>query len=64
MFEKIKLFLSQVISESKKITWLTRSETITSSLVVFVMVIIASLFFLLVDFGAFKIINILLNVGT
>ena len=64
MLEKVKLFFAQVVSEAKKITWLGRPETITSSVVVFVVVAIASLFFMLVDFGAFKIVNILLNIGT
>jgi len=64
MLEKIKLFFNQVLSESRKITWLSRSETMTSSVVVFVVVAIASLFFLLVDFGAYRIVNLLLNIGT
>ncbi len=64
MLEKVKLFFAQVVSEARKITWLSRSETITSSIVVFVVVAIASLFFMLIDFGAYKIVNVLLNIGT
>ena len=64
MFKQIKQFLNQVISESKQITWLSKSDTITSSMIVFVVVIISSVFFLLVDFGVYKVVNFLLNLGT
>jgi preprotein translocase subunit SecE len=63
MFAKCKLFFGQVASEARKISWLSRKETVTGSIVVFVVVMIASLFFMLVDFGAYKMVNILLNIG-
>lgn len=63
MLEKVKLFFTQVASEARKITWLSKSETVSSSIVVFVVVAIASLFFMLIDFGAYKIVNVLLNIG-
>ena len=64
MFEKVRMFFSQVASEARKIMWLSRAETITSSIVVFVFVVVASMFFMLVDFSAYRIVNILLNIGT
>jgi len=64
MFEKIKMFFSQVASEARKIIWLSRAETTTSSIVVFIVVAIASMFFMLVDFSAYRIVNLLLNIGT
>ena len=42
-------FLREVKQEGKKIVWPTRKETLITTAMVFVMVIIFSLFFLLVD---------------
>jgi preprotein translocase subunit SecE len=42
-------FLQQVRAEGSKVTWPTRKETIITTVMVFVMVILASLFFLVVD---------------
>ena len=42
-------FLKEVKQEGKKITWITRRDVITSTLVVLVMIFFASLFFMLVD---------------
>lgn len=43
------LFLQQVRQEASKITWPTRKETMTSTAMVFVMVILAAVFFFIVD---------------
>jgi preprotein translocase subunit SecE len=42
-------FLQQVRSEAAKIVWPTRRETVISTAMVFVFVVLASLFFLLAD---------------
>lgn len=42
-------FVRQVRQEASKVTWPTRKETGIATAMVFVMVIIMSLFFLLVD---------------
>lgn len=42
-------FLQQVREEGAKLTWPTRRETMISTAMVFIMVAIASLFFLAVD---------------
>ncbi|MFP6713426.1 MAG: preprotein translocase subunit SecE [Rhodospirillales bacterium] len=42
-------FLQQVRQETSKVTWPTRKETMISTVMVFVMVIIAALFFFAVD---------------
>ncbi|MEM7465171.1 MAG: preprotein translocase subunit SecE [Pseudomonadota bacterium] len=42
-------FLQQVRSEVAKVTWPSRRETLISTAMVFVMVLIAALFFLAVD---------------
>ena len=42
-------FLQQVREEANKITWPTRRETVTSTIMVLIMVVLASFFFLGVD---------------
>ena len=42
-------FIHEVRQEASKVTWPTRKETGVSTAMVFVMVILAALFFLLVD---------------
>lgn len=43
------LFVRQVRQEVAKVAWPTRKETTVSTVMVFVMVVVAALFFLLVD---------------
>jgi preprotein translocase subunit SecE len=42
-------FLQQVRAEGSKVTWPTRKETIITTAMVFVMAVLAALFFLVVD---------------
>lgn len=42
-------FLRQVQSESRKVVWPTREETVRTAIFVFIMMLILSLFFLGVD---------------
>jgi preprotein translocase subunit SecE len=42
-------FLQEVRAEAQKVTWPTRKETTITTIMVFVMVFIASIFFLLAD---------------
>jgi preprotein translocase subunit SecE len=42
-------FLQEVRQEAKKITWPTRKETMITTVMVLIMVVLASNFFLLVD---------------
>ncbi len=42
-------FLQQVREEGNKVTWPSRRETMISTVMVFVMVAVASVFFLIVD---------------
>ena len=43
------LFAKQVRQEAAKVTWPSRKETTVSTVMVFIMVVVAALFFLLVD---------------
>ena len=42
-------FLQEVRQEAKKITWPTRKETMITTVMVLIMVVLASVFFLIVD---------------
>ena len=42
-------FLQEVRAEAQKVTWPTRKETTITTIMVFVMVVVASIFFLLAD---------------
>ena len=56
-------FVRQVRQEINRITWASRRETMFASLSVFVMALIASIFFLLVDLMLSNIVQFLLNFG-
>ena len=42
-------FVRQVDQERKKVTWTQKNETIVTTIMVFIMVALASVFFLLID---------------
>jgi preprotein translocase subunit SecE len=42
-------FIAQVRQETAKVTWPTRKETTTTSIAVFIMVLLAMIFFFVVD---------------
>lgn len=54
-------FITQVRQESSKVTWITRKDTIVSTIVVLVMVLIASVFFLIVDWAIFNVVQAILG---
>ncbi|MBV9218559.1 MAG: preprotein translocase subunit SecE [Methylobacteriaceae bacterium] len=56
-------FLQAVRAEAAKITWPTRRETLITTALVFVMVLIASLFFLAVDTILQIVVPLVLGLG-
>ena len=56
-------FVRQVRQELKRITWATKRETLFATISVFIMVVIASLFFFLVDLILSNIVEFILNFG-
>ncbi len=42
-------YVREVIGEVKKVTWPTRKETTVTTIMVFIMVVLAAIFFFLVD---------------
>lgn len=56
-------YVEEVKVETKKVTWPTRKETITSTIAVFIMVTLASLFLFFADQILALIINFILSFG-
>ncbi len=56
-------FVREVIGEVKKVTFPTQKETVVTTIMVFIMVALAALFFLLVDFLLSNIVQWVLRVG-
>jgi len=56
-------FLRQVRQEVSKVTWPSRKETITSTIMVIIMVVFMALFFLMVDQVLSMGIRVLLGLG-
>ena len=54
-------FLQQVRSETKKVTWPSRRETMISTVMVFVMVFLAAVFFFAADQLMGWLIGLILN---
>ncbi len=56
-------YMREVKRETSKVTWPTRKETLVTTLMVFVMAVIMSIFFLLVDQGLALVIKTILGLG-
>ena len=57
-------FLQQVRAEGSKVTWPSRKETIITTAMVFVMVVLASLFFLVTDQVLRWVVSLILGLGS
>lgn len=58
---KLVEFFRQVKQEAKKVTWSSRKDVMVSTSVVLVMVLVASVFFLIVDSVIFKTVQMILG---
>ena len=56
-------FVREVIAEVKKVTFPTQKETVVTTIMVFIMVSLAALFFLLVDWILSQAVQLVLGVG-
>ena len=56
-------FLQEVRAETEKVTWPTRRETTITTVMVFVMVAVASIFFLLADQIIRMAVTFILGIG-
>ncbi len=57
-------FLQQVRAEASKVTWPTRRETVVTTVMVLIMVTLASLFFLLADKVLSLGVGLVLGIGS
>jgi preprotein translocase subunit SecE len=57
-------FFRQVKSEASKVSWPTRKETTQSTIAVFIMVVIASIFLFAADQVLAFVVRLLLGLGT
>ena len=57
-------FLQEVRTETQKVTWPTRRETLITTAMVFVMVFIASVFFFLADQIIRVLVTFVLGIGS
>jgi preprotein translocase subunit SecE len=57
-------FLQQVRAEGSKVTWPTRKETMITTAMVFVMAVLASIFFLVVDMVIRWGVSLILGLGS
>jgi preprotein translocase subunit SecE len=57
-------FMQEVRAEAQKVTWPTRRETVVTTAMVFVMVAIASVFFLIADQLMRLVVTLLLGIGS
>ena len=57
-------FFKQVKVEAKKVTWPTRQETIASTIAVFIMVVIASIFLFVADQALSMLVGFALGLGS
>jgi len=58
---KIRQFLKETMAELKKVTWPTSKQTLASTSVVIIVVIIVSLILGVVDFGLTRLLRLVLG---
>jgi preprotein translocase subunit SecE len=56
-------FIQEVRSETEKVTWPTRKETMITTVMVFIMVVLAALFFLAADQILSWLVGLVLGIG-
>ncbi len=56
-------FMQQVRTEVSKVTWPTRRETAITTVMVFIMVLIAAMFFLFADWVLSHLVRLVLGIG-
>jgi len=57
-------FVREVDQERSKVTWPTRKEVTVTTIMVFIMVFLAAVFFFLVDQGLSWIVKLILGLGS
>lgn len=60
---KISKFFEQVKQEASRVVWPARKELVNSTVIVVVAVFIFSLICLVLDYGIYKVMQVLLTIG-
>jgi preprotein translocase subunit SecE len=63
MSSKLFGFFTEVQSEAKKVSWPGKAEINSTVLMVMGVVLVASIFFSVIDLAAYKLISFMLKVG-
>jgi preprotein translocase subunit SecE len=61
MFDKSKTFFKEVSVELKKVSWPTRQQTISATVVVIVLTIIVSVFLGIIDFALGRLVGAIMG---
>lgn len=61
--KNIGQFVREVRQETSKVTWPTRKETTITTVMVFLMVFFAAIFFWVVDLGLGSVVRLILGLG-
>jgi preprotein translocase subunit SecE len=56
-------FLGEVRTESRKVTWPSRRETLMTTLFVFIFALIAAIYFLMVDQVVYRFVQFIIHLG-
>ena len=56
-------FIQEVRQETSKVTWPSRKETVTTTAMVFVMVVLVSLFLFVADLAIASTLRVVLGIG-
>ncbi len=56
-------YVREVIGEVKKVTWPTRKETTVTTIMVFIMVVLAAIFFFILDLALSAAVKFVLGLG-
>jgi len=63
MFNKISNYFKSILSEMKKVSWMTRDQIINSTIIVGVFAIIISIFLFVLDYGLSELVKVLFNLN-
>ena len=61
MFEKIREYFKSIKVEMGKVSWMTRNQTVNSTIIVGVFAFIIATFLFTLDIGLSELVNILFN---
>lgn len=61
IFISVKNYFVGVVAEVKKITWPTREQVVSQTIIVIVGVSVLAIFFALIDYGFSELVKVIIN---